>query len=1055
MSAVGAVGAANSVASRLFVVTSIERDESGIEDKLEQCLALVQSLTQNVSDTEAHDNLTQTVCKGQQFHDDVSLGFLACVLLEPANAPRYYRDLTLVNRDGMQAFIAQLIGVVVERYSKLSEAARSQLFWLTKELIKNSVPTADNIVLNLLRQISGGDVSPKNVWLAENVLDLIMENSLWLEKFPFLLATCVYTYLRLIVDHFSPNFATLRQREIEFCSKTLREKFQECSMIGRDLVRVLQNVARIPEFESLWREFLEKPTTLCPTLTGGIAQLLAMRTPRRFLQSRLTPDMERKLVFLTHNVKLGQQRRYQEWFQRQYLSTPESQSLRCDLIRFICCVIHPSNEILCSDILPRWAVIGWLLMTCLSNVEASNAKLALFYDWLVFDPEKDNIMNIEPAILVMFHSIRPHPQITATLLDFLIRIMREFSKPLSTQIRNGVHTSLRIILEKRVLPSLSPLFDNPKLDSDLRSMIRDHLSEFCTTEKTAIVIDDIPPQPAPIHPVIVDGSPVILKNEAKFSDEEDENSAVFRPIKPEVKAEVKPDIVKLKQEVKLAAKTEEKKIVSNEKSPSPPAIDEFLDSLSEPFKAHMLALQKGKDTELQCGIIEKLMQDVIECDAFDRPLAKQLGACFSHVLHEEFSRNVLPDIVNKETLEDTIGTPLFVLLRNYCQTPTQDLSRQAQLQILVEISGYQPKLSLLLLFYQRVNRVFLNVEMDQSAYKDLVIARNSKQNLEDALKEDLSQCEQGANIKLLCFLVPEIYSQFESAALGHSDLLHLILSVIDASQLQQLCCQCLQGELTLLNQDNFVPLAKASLNWETFEQMAFWSLLQAHRFQSEWLLPLIPVVHFGMHQEACSNIMLILAQQKPTQDLVHSLLSRELKSQDMMVVSLLKHWARLYEDVLAEVLATTVVPQKGNKRKRQTKSQAQQSTQQALLQLDMLRQHSKDTSFFNVEPLQSALQHAQVAASETQKTKFADLFALADNDSEDEYVQTNRSDKGKARSSNGGARRGAGASPQKRGAKKDKEEEGSDTEYDSSTEEETAKPKPPRKRRKQVVSDSD
>ena len=48
----------------------------------------------------------------------------------------------------------------------------------------------------------------------------------------------------------------------------------------------------------------------------------------------------------------------------QYLSTPESQSLRCDLIRYICCVFHPSNELLGSDIIPRWAVIGWLLQTC-------------------------------------------------------------------------------------------------------------------------------------------------------------------------------------------------------------------------------------------------------------------------------------------------------------------------------------------------------------------------------------------------------------------------------------------------------------------------------------------------------------------------------------------------------------------------------------------------------------------------------------------------------------------------------------------------------------------
>jgi hypothetical protein len=67
-------------------------------------------------------------------------------------------------------------------------------------------------------------------------------------------------------------------------------------------------------------------------------------------------------------------KRYQDWFQRQYLSTPESQTLRCDLIRFIVGVIHPSNELLGSDIIPRWAVIGWLLTTCTSQVSFGNTS---------------------------------------------------------------------------------------------------------------------------------------------------------------------------------------------------------------------------------------------------------------------------------------------------------------------------------------------------------------------------------------------------------------------------------------------------------------------------------------------------------------------------------------------------------------------------------------------------------------------------------------------------------------------------------------------------------
>lgn len=126
----------------------------------------------------------------------------------------------------------------------------------------------------------------------------------------------------------------------------------------------------------------------------------------------------------------------------QYLSSPESQTLRADLIRYIVGVVHPSNEVLCSDIIPRWAIIGWLLTSCQVSdskllcrewvliklflgwefqrimhklyiflyqyfwcppsvwflfqtvVSTANAKLALFYDWLFYQPDKDNIMNI-------------------------------------------------------------------------------------------------------------------------------------------------------------------------------------------------------------------------------------------------------------------------------------------------------------------------------------------------------------------------------------------------------------------------------------------------------------------------------------------------------------------------------------------------------------------------------------------------------------------------------------------------------------------------------------
>ena len=90
--------------------------------------------------------------------------------------------------------------------------------------------------------------------------------------------------------------------QVRFVVSLIRERFNDVIVIGRDLLRVLQYVAKIPEFEQLWHDLLHSPKSLSPTFTG-ITQLMHTRTSRRFLQSRITPEMEKKLVFLTSQVR--------------------------------------------------------------------------------------------------------------------------------------------------------------------------------------------------------------------------------------------------------------------------------------------------------------------------------------------------------------------------------------------------------------------------------------------------------------------------------------------------------------------------------------------------------------------------------------------------------------------------------------------------------------------------------------------------------------------------------------------------------------------------------
>ena len=337
--------------SRLFQYNIIEGKDD-LEERYERCYSNLQSIISGKGDRECNDALLSAVSKDPKSHEDICLGFIVAILTEPDNASKHYRHLVHSAKDGLQCVLQELTRIVADKYLKLKETVRQQIIWFIREMIRNQVTAIDGVCWILMRQIAGGDLSQKNLWLADSLMDIFMENRVWLEKYQFLLASVVYNYLRIIEDHSHPNLAELRKKEVVFVVSLIRERFQDVLIIGRDFLRLLQNISRIPEIEELWNDILHNPGSLSVNFTG-VVQVMNTRTSRRFLQSRITPDMEKKLVFLTSQVRFGNHKRYQEWFQKNYLATMESQTLRCDLIRFIVGVIHPPNELLSSDIIPR------------------------------------------------------------------------------------------------------------------------------------------------------------------------------------------------------------------------------------------------------------------------------------------------------------------------------------------------------------------------------------------------------------------------------------------------------------------------------------------------------------------------------------------------------------------------------------------------------------------------------------------------------------------------------------------------------------------------------
>lgn len=64
---------------------------------------------------------------------------------------------------------------MVERFPRLLDSVRSQLIWLIKELVRANVTGTDMLIWNLMRQIAGGDVAAKNIWLADTLMELLID----------------------------------------------------------------------------------------------------------------------------------------------------------------------------------------------------------------------------------------------------------------------------------------------------------------------------------------------------------------------------------------------------------------------------------------------------------------------------------------------------------------------------------------------------------------------------------------------------------------------------------------------------------------------------------------------------------------------------------------------------------------------------------------------------------------------------------------------------------------------------------------------------------------
>ncbi|CAH8578981.1 unnamed protein product [Schistosoma margrebowiei] len=446
-------------------------------------------------------------------------GLLYLALTEPDPRHSFCTDIVLTSRDNLTYVLSEMTRLVAETWPKMTQSVRCNLISLLGEFISTKTASVEVLMLHVYRRMTTGDISPQNLWLIDSMADLLEKNKDWLgslERQPFLLPLTVYTFLRLIPDHhLSPQQASLvtsnpsvhlsklRQKELVLVEELVRKNFDRCAQIGRDFIRLLHGVARLEPMKRLWDDILQNISSLSSHFSS-LAEILEITTPQCFTQTLIPHEMEQWVRWMMKNVHCVPRvpvHRYQDFFQRKFFSTPESQSLRVCLLRYVVTYFYPDNEMLASTLIPRWNVVSWILSQSTCPVATVNAKLALFYDWLFFKPN-DCIMNLEPALLAIMNHLNPRSQLIAfSLVDFLIKIVGTYYPPMTERIVMGVRSGLDEMIRLGVVKSIAPLFEFLHRSSslDLLRSLRVLLGLEPNTTLTSIAVPPVenPSRPTP------------------------------------------------------------------------------------------------------------------------------------------------------------------------------------------------------------------------------------------------------------------------------------------------------------------------------------------------------------------------------------------------------------------------------------------------------------------------------------------------------------------------------------------------------------------------------
>ena len=451
--------------SHLFKLNIIDLPDA-TERALEYSNALLQRELYGKNPKEIDSIVLAKSARGRESYIDSMRGLLYGILVNSDECAKLFILAQSALTDDWSMIMEQLKYFTFTKFSQLKVHVRRNLFWIVDRLVSLSAKGSDGLLLGLLRQIRAGHYDEESLDILVNILNILDRHRTWLFEQVALIPYVVFVLLRILSENGFPQH--IHALSLVLASELLREKFKECSLLGRDLIRSLIEVAHYPQLIPFWRWLI---TSDDKQSAPPIVRLLLTPTPKKYVIMRLTPTMESELKFLFEMVPVEKQNFYFNLFLDAHLGSGDQSVFIADLIRYIVVAHHPTNATLSSNVVPRWSFITFLLKSLRTSYAAASSKLALLLDWFFFDHSADNIMLIEAGLLVITKNIVNSPKISSTLIEFLELMRFHFYPPMLQHISKCLDQAVLECVKKSVIQSPLGLISSPMMPWEIKQYL--------------------------------------------------------------------------------------------------------------------------------------------------------------------------------------------------------------------------------------------------------------------------------------------------------------------------------------------------------------------------------------------------------------------------------------------------------------------------------------------------------------------------------------------------------------------------------------------------------